>query len=260
MKKQRAVVFILLFVLFTGFSALAAGIPEHTRDFYVNDFAGVLSDETSALILGTGAAMAEKTGAQIVVVTVDSLNGDSIEEYALSLLRTWGIGDEKKNNGVLLLVAVNDRKSRIEVGYGLEGCLPDGKTGRIQDDYMLPYFREEDYDAGVKNGYLAILKEVAQEYSVDVESLGQDIPMPEQTDDSQEASDGMGQLFLVGAAILFFLFDWIFLRGRITRALILMSGRGGGGGFGGSGGGGFGGGGFSGGGGSGGGGGSSRGW
>ncbi len=259
MKKQRVVVLTLLLVFFAGFTALAADAPKQTQEFYVNDYADVLSDDTAALIVRTSAALAEKTGAQIVVATVDDLGGESLEEYSLNILRTWGIGDAKKNNGVLLLLAVNDHKSRIEVGYGLEGCLPDGKTGRIQDDYMLPYFRESDYDAGIKNGYLAVLKEVAEEYSVDVDTLG-DIPAPAESRNTDESSSGVGQLFLIGAAILFFLFDWIFLHGTVTRALILMSGRrGGGGGFGGGGFGG-GGGGFSGGGGSGGGGGSSRGW
>ena len=77
----------------------------------------------------------KQTGAQIVVVTVQNLEGQSLEEYATELFRNYGIGDKEKNNGVLLLCAYEERQFRIEVGYGLEGTLTDGKTGRIQDEY-----------------------------------------------------------------------------------------------------------------------------
>ena len=90
------------------------------------------------IILAYSSALAKRTKTQVVVLTVPTLDGESIEDYGLSVLREWGIGDKKENNGVLLLVATKDRKSRIEVGYGLEGVLPDGLTGRIQDQYMLP--------------------------------------------------------------------------------------------------------------------------
>jgi uncharacterized protein len=217
----------------------------------------VLSASTEDLILRNSVQLQKASGAQIVVVTVASLQGRPLEQYSLDILRGWGIGDEKKNNGVLLLVAVNDRKSRIEVGYGLEGRLPDGKTGRIQDDFMLPYFKEGKYDEGIRNGYLALLAEVAAEYGLDPASFDGKLPV---------AYPGNGEFPLknIGIGILillFFLFDWIFLRGSISRMLLMSAffGRGGrGGGFGGGFGGG--GGGFRGGGGSGGGGGSSRGW
>ena len=91
----------------------------------------------------------KRQGAQIVVVTVQSLGGQSIEEYATELFRKFGIGDKEKNNGVLLLCSTGDRLFRIEVGYGLEGRLTDGKTGRIQDEYIIPYLKENDYDGDV---------------------------------------------------------------------------------------------------------------
>ena len=249
---------------------LAAGIPQPTSDFYVNDFANVLSDSTEKMILQDSAALADKTGAQVVVVTIDSLDGQVLETYSLDLLRSWGIGAKDKNNGVLILLSIGDRKSRIEVGYGLEGRLPDGKTGRIQDDYMLPYYGKGDYDAGIKNGYLAILKEVADEYSLDLATIEQSTPLAATS--STSSSTSPFSMIPVGIGIVLLLIDWIFLHGKITKTLLLImfwgGGRRGGGGFGGGGfgGGGFGGGGFgggggfSGGGGGGGGGGSSRGF
>ena len=122
--------------------------PKPTENIYVQDYAGVLSGETKSRIQSISSRLAEKTKAQVVVVTVKSIEGAALEEYSLTLLRQWAIGDAQLNNGVLLLVATGDRQSRIEVGYGLEGRLPDAKTGRIQDEYMLPYFRTGDYDKG----------------------------------------------------------------------------------------------------------------
>ena len=81
---------------------------------------------------------------KIVVAVVESLEGQEVEEYANNLFRTWGIGDKEKNNGILLLVSTGDRKIRIEVGYGLEGALNDGKTGAILDNYVVPYLKKEE--------------------------------------------------------------------------------------------------------------------
>ena len=148
-----------------------ATIPSHTEDFYVNDLAQVLSTKTKAYILEQSIKLDELSGAQLVVVTIDSTNGLPLEEYALDILRGWGIGSKDKNNGVLILLAVEDRKSRIEVGYGLEGALPDGKTGWIQDEFMIPYFSTGDYSTGILEGYKAILLEIYNEYDIEPQGL-----------------------------------------------------------------------------------------
>ncbi len=251
--KFLTIILILLTILASPIYAI--DVPTPTNEFYVNDFAGVLSEPTEQLIMQNSVGLQQKTGAQIVVVTIDSLDDNVLEDYSLNILRSWGIGDEKADNGVLLLLAVNDRKSRIEVGYGLEGPLPDGKTGRIQDEYMLPYFKVENYDEGIKNGYLAVLQEVAAEYSLDMSTLEQ--PYPQVTSDEQVDSLSPLAKIIIGIfVVLLLIVDWTLFGGRITRTLfmiaLLRGGRGGGGSRGGGG--------FRGGGGSGGGGGSSRGW
>ena len=101
-------------------------------------------------------------------MTIPSLEGQSLEEYATDLFRQWGIGDKEKNNGLLLLCALEEREFRVEVGYGLEGDLPDGKTGRMQDAYIIPLLREDQFDAGIKNGYSAFLQAVAEVYGVSI--------------------------------------------------------------------------------------------
>lgn len=147
---------------------VSAAVVSPDEAFYVYDGAQVLSEETEQYILNSSRELESKTGAQIVVVTIPSLEGRSLEEYATELFRQWGIGDAKKNNGLLLLCAVEDRQFRVEVGYGLEGDLPDGKTGRIQDSYIIPLLREDEFDAGIRNGYSAFLQELADVYNVSI--------------------------------------------------------------------------------------------
>ncbi|MGI6199974.1 MAG: TPM domain-containing protein [Christensenellales bacterium] len=248
----------LLTVLIAPLAAAAApSIPSPSTQFYVYDGADVLSADTQRHIVSVASQVAEQTGAQVVVATVPTLNGAALEDYSLAMLRGWGIGDARKNNGVLILLSTGDRVSRIEVGYGLEGALPDGKTGRIQDDYMLPAFRQNDFDTGLRQGFDAVVEQVCQEY---------EIAVPEGVAHLPVAQDGGGRanpfkpLLIVLAIVGFFLLDGLVFHGALSRVLfyglLLRGGRGGRGSYGG--GGGFGG--FSGGGGSGGGGGSSRGF
>lgn len=142
----------------------AAEIPSPTSDFYVNDFSGILSQETKDYIMEVSEELFEKTGAQIVVVTMDTLDNESLEIYATDLLREYGIGSAGEDNGVLLLLVKEDREVRIEVGYGLEGAINDAKAGRILDTYCLPYFEYDKWDEGILNGFKAIEQEVKGEY------------------------------------------------------------------------------------------------
>ena len=167
-KKNKYILILAIFsiVLVTNSSY---AIVSQTRDFYVNDSANLLSDETEDYIINMNKTLEEQTGAQIVVVTVKNLEGQSLEEYATELFREYGIGDKEKNNGVLLLCAYEERQFRIEVGYGLEGTLTDGKTGRIQDEYIIPYLKENNFNNGIRNGFNAVLKEVENEYGITIE-------------------------------------------------------------------------------------------
>ena len=126
---------------------------------YINDKANLLSESTKQDLLKIGTDLDNKYKAQIAVYTIDSLNGETIEDYANKLFRKLGIGDKEKNNGVLILVAKNDHKARIEVGYGLEGAIPDGKAGRILKS-MLNEFKKDKYDEGIKLAYGKLANEI----------------------------------------------------------------------------------------------------
>lgn len=162
--------FIISIIIVGIFTIKSSAMVKPTNQFYVNDYANLLSTETKNYIINTNISLNSKTGAQIVVVTVQNLEGRALEEYATALFREFGIGDKNKNNGVLLLLALEERQFRVEVGYGLEGTLTDGKTGRIQDEYIIPYLKQNDWNEGIKNGFSAILKEVEKEYNIDVGS------------------------------------------------------------------------------------------
>ena len=98
---------------------------------YVSDFARVIDPASKAQIEAYGAKVEQATGAQIALVTIPSLEGEPIEDVANTIFRAWGVGQKGKNEGILLLLAIGDRRSRIEVGYGLEPILPDGFVGSV---------------------------------------------------------------------------------------------------------------------------------
>ncbi|MCC5911935.1 MAG: TPM domain-containing protein [Clostridiaceae bacterium] len=136
------------------------------QDIYIQDYAGILSTEVKKDMLNMSRVLQEKTTAELVVVTIPTLEGRSVEEYVVHLFREWGIGDINENNGALLLIAEEERETRIEVGYGLEGTLNDGKVGAILDK-MIPYFQRGDYSAGVSTAYSLLVQEIATEYDID---------------------------------------------------------------------------------------------
>lgn len=132
---------------------------------YVNDFAQVLSPTARALLETDLGDFEKRTTTQVAVVTVPTLGGDYVEHYAAKLFEEWGIGTKESDNGVLLLLAVDDKKMRIEVGYGLEGALPDSVAQNILDDQMKPLLRARDYDGAVHAGVSSIMQAVDGEYT-----------------------------------------------------------------------------------------------
>ncbi len=123
----------------------------------VNDGAGLLDAGSSAALERTLKAYEGRTGRQIVVLTVPSLQGEALEAYSLKVARTWRLGRKGKDDGVLLLIARDDRKLRLEVGYGLEGALPDARAGRIISDVIVPRFRAGAFAAGIRAGVDAVI-------------------------------------------------------------------------------------------------------
>ncbi len=164
---SNRIIYLILIFLFSITNVKA--IVKPTNNFYINDYANIIDDATEEYILNKSIALNNADGTQIVVVTVENLEGNSLEDYAVELFRSFEIGDKEKNNGLLLLITKEERLSRVEVGYGLEGILPDGKTGRFQDLYMVPYFKENNFNEGIKNGYDAFYSEIVKLNNLDIE-------------------------------------------------------------------------------------------
>lgn len=211
---------------------------------YVHDHAGVISPDIELKIENFLRGFEASDSTQLVILTIASLEGESLEEYSLKVADSWKLGQQAKDNGALLLIAKQERKIRIEVGYGLEGKLTDLLAGRIIDNEITPQFKAGDYDAGVIAGISAMAEAVRGEYQGTGKTARK----------KQRSSWGsLALLLFLGPGMLLFGGG---RRGRHHRSGLWI----GGGGFGGGSGGGSGGGGFSGGGGGFGGGGSSGGW
>lgn len=161
---SRAFIFCFAFAWssLSAFAQLAVPPLEGKR---VHDQAGVLSAQTIQNLESQLKLHQDSTGNQIAILIIQSLNGESIEEYSLHVAHDeWKLGSEKNDNGVLLLISVDDRKMRIEVGQGLEGVLTDARCSQIIRNDMAPEFRRGDYDAGVLLAVHAIVQSIAGEY------------------------------------------------------------------------------------------------
>lgn len=158
---------LVLFIVVTAgaLSVFAQEIPPKPNPpVLVNDLAKVLTEDQKNTLENYLVQYDDTTSNQIVVLTVPTLNGYEPEEYALKVLRDWGVGNKETNNGIVVLVAVNDRRMRIEVGYGLEGAIPDMVASAIIRNDMQPAFREGNYFRGIFNAVKSLQDAAAGEY------------------------------------------------------------------------------------------------
>ncbi|MDY3007043.1 TPM domain-containing protein [Anaerococcus porci] len=260
MRKSKNALVLKIFafiLLFLPIRAYADKIPDAPKTYYL-DGLNLIDQPTKDYLTKVNKELEQKTGAQVIYVSVKDIENDPMA-YGTDLFRKWQIGDKDKENGVLILISqkIGTEKKDISIitGYGIEGRLNDGKVGRIIDTYMLDYMKKGDFSTGIKEGFNAVVGEIADEYQVDMNGDY------ESYKDNLEDDDDFDLRTIIIMFVVFMILSSLF-SGR--------SGYRGGGGFGGFGGfsgggfsggssGGFSGGGFSGGGGSSGGGGASRG-
>jgi uncharacterized protein len=156
---------VLIFAFFSFTHVNGQNIIERPNPpVLVTDLAGVLSPEQKQALENKLVAIDDASSNQIAVVILPTLEGNPIEEYANKLFRAWGIGNKKNNNGVLLLIAIQDKKIRIEPGYGLEGALPDITCNSIIDNDIKPAFRQQAYYEGIDKATDDIAKAAVGEY------------------------------------------------------------------------------------------------
>ncbi|AWI04767.1 TPM domain-containing protein [Clostridium drakei] len=235
------IIISVLILILPCFVKGAANIPVPTKLKYVNDYVGVVDEESKDYIVSLGSELENKTGSQTVIVVVNSLEGKGIESYSNELFRNWGIGQKGKDNGLLIFLSINDKKWRVEVGRGLEGVITDIYSSRVMNSEAVPLFKEGKYGEGLKNAYSIFATDIAKEYNISLQGSNKIT--------QKKKSVSINPLiiyYILGA----FALDVLFNKARITKFLFYLmfwnsfggGPRGGSGGFGGGNQGGFGGG------------------
>ena len=245
---------VLLFLLHFYVSAFAiTPEPPPYPPNYVVDLAGIIRTDIEERLNVYLREVEQKTTAQIAVLTVNSLDGEDIESASIRIAEKWGLGQKGKDNGVLILIALDDRKYRFEIGYGLEPLLPDSLVGSIGREHLVPFFRKGDYSTGILNAVIEIIKVIESSEGIEIIGISK-----EKNNDYKMPEGEPGFIDAIIAIIGFLIIAYLFIRHPRLLLLLLLSSssgrRGGwssgggfdGGGFGSFGGGGFGGGGASG--------------
>jgi len=243
------VIVVALFAIVVPVAAVGPPVPASPPN-YVVDLAGVIDDGVEARTNALLRELEQQTTAQLVVLTLPTLEGESLEAFSLDLAHNrWKLGQKGKDNGVLLTLAMQERKYRIEVGYGLEGVLPDSLVGSLGREVLVPAFRAGDFGGGIAALAGELATRIAAASGV---TLSGELPVPTRRPPRSAGKPGPLATGLVLVLILVFIY--LLIRHPQLLVMMLLSSRGGsrdswgggGGGFGGGGGGGFGGGGSSG--------------
>jgi len=237
----------VLLVVSLAVTAWAEPIKDLKPTGYVNDFAGVLSQSTKSQIEDICHQVDDKAHAQIALVTINTLDGSDIESYSVDLFHQWGIGAKSTNRGVLILYAIKDHRARIEVGYGLEPILPDGKVGSFQRE-AIPLMKSGDYDQALLLVTSRVADVIAADAGVQLANSQPRAPAQPVREPEQGGGASIGAIILIIVVILIILVTplrtllfWILFSNIFGGGRGGWGGGGGFGGFGGGGGGGFGG-------------------
>ena len=164
-----------LFILFITFafvfplSAYALDVPKSQG--YVTDYARMLTQQQKAMLEQKLREFEKSTSNEIAVLIIKSLEGEVLEEYSIKVAQSWGVGKKGLDNGILVLIAKKDRKIRIEIGYGLEGIVPDGAAGYIISEYMTPKFKEDKFYEGISDAVDSLAKATSKEYAEEFKAM-----------------------------------------------------------------------------------------
>lgn len=223
---KKVILYLLLISIVFGYGSFTYGRGDDypKPQGYVSDYAGVVGAEYENYLERLALEIEKKVGIQVAVALVKSLEGKSIEGYAVALFENWGIGKKGKDDGLLLLVAPKERKVRIETGYGLEGFLPDSLCGMIVDRIMIPYFKKGDYNQGVTAAMVYIVKVIEKEYKVKISLDSPGMNISQQGHKETRSRSIIGTLF----SLLFFM---LLLGSRTGLLGFLLFGFLGGGGY-----------------------------
>ena len=231
---KRSISLIIIFLAITCGIVLAEVPPVPDRPYaYVMDLAGIIPPDTERALNNYLRTLEELTTSQVVVLTIQSLEGEPIEEFSIRLVEKWKLGQKDRDNGVLITIAIKDRKYRFEIGYGLEPVLPDSYVGTLGRRFFVPYFRQGRFSEGIVLATRAIAEKIARAEGVQmVPFKGPEGPSVQGHPlRAHNIKKGLGVLDVV-LAVVFFLFALcLFIRHPGLFLLLFIGGRGGGGGF-----------------------------
>lgn len=220
--------FLIVLILLSSFSyASYHNMPKASHEFYVYDETGIVGDELEKHIIDINRKLYSATGSQVVVAIPNNLGDLDKNLYATKLFEEWEIGEKGKDNGVLILIVPSEGEMWIEIGYGLEGAIPDSIAKRILEDHMIEFFRQGDYEKGILSGFNQIVLRIEDEYNIDIDGISlEQTPMVQQ-------DSGIGPIILFIFIMLLIFLDSKFLGGTILRTIfrsmyIMNSGRRGG--------------------------------
>jgi uncharacterized protein len=191
MKKYLIIILLLISYYLLG-NAWGADVKFPAYVGYVNDFAGVMDAATVQKIQALCKELEAKTSAELAVVTVKTIAPLDIETYGVKLFEKWGIGKKDKDNGILFILAVEERKVRIEVGYGLEGVINDALAGQIMDENVIPAFKQNKFGEGLLNGAAAIAQKIIK---------GEPAPVPSGSE-SERFDDWLLPIIITSIALI----------------------------------------------------------
>jgi uncharacterized protein len=172
LKIKPALIILILYLLFLLQPFSHADIIPEKPGNYVVDLADIIDNSSEYKLNQYLQELEQKTTAQLFILTITSLEGGSIEDFSITIAHDrWKIGQKGKDNGVLLLISLKDKKYRIEVGYGLEGVIPDSLAGTIGRNYLMPFFRRGEYSKGVYTTALVLANEIAADSGVKITGM-----------------------------------------------------------------------------------------
>ncbi len=160
--KKTITLLMIAAAVTTGYGKVSLPRPSH----YVADYANVVNDSDEHSLNGILQELEQKTGAQYIILTVQTTDGIPIEQYSIELAEQWKLGQKGKDNGVLFVFAAKDKKARFEVGYGLEGFITDQYTNRVGRSVLVPYLKQDNTSRGIYETNLQIVSSIAEHYGV----------------------------------------------------------------------------------------------
>lgn len=203
-----SIAFIVMLLLCTcsSLGSESISVPKVESQTYIYDTDNIIDDDIESKLNALLVELEDKTEAEFAVLTIPSLNGNSIETYANTVFNKWGLGKKGQDNGVLLLISRSDKRVRLEIGRGFEGILNDSKCGRILDDYFVPYRETDDYDQAVEYTVEVIAKTIADDSGVEMQSLSGVSKLISSTEESAASSvdiDTIVVILIVIALVVF---------------------------------------------------------